>query len=343
MNFCTLFDSKYLDRGIALCKSLNFVENELTIYVFAFDNIAFQILNEMKIANVILIREEEFLDSTLLKIKEERSRTEYCWTCTPVIIQYAIEHFKIDHCIYIDADMYFYQSPKILFEEIKKGKGDVSVISHRFPENIEKSLSLKHHGLYCVEFNTFFNNDNGMRILDDWKQKCLNACSMEVGNGSFGDQLYLNHWPKRFEGVYELVNKGAGVAPWNLSDYKLLKQKENNFILKYKKSENCQLIFYHFQGVRFINDKYVNINVYNTLGKFDAQLVKKLYDSYIKEIINIRRFLKENYMLEIKNPENRKSKSNWKYTGMKDLIVYILLSLNNVWRNHRNKLRISKI
>ena len=37
MDLCTLFDSNYLDRGIALCDSLNEVSDNFNLYIFAFD------------------------------------------------------------------------------------------------------------------------------------------------------------------------------------------------------------------------------------------------------------------------------------------------------------------
>lgn len=35
MNFCTLFDSYYLDKGLALYSSLEKVSEDFTLYVFA--------------------------------------------------------------------------------------------------------------------------------------------------------------------------------------------------------------------------------------------------------------------------------------------------------------------
>lgn len=343
MNFCTLFDSYYLDRGIALYNSLNNVMDDFTIYIYAFDALSYSILSDMNLDNAIIISENDILDEELCKIKKERSRTEYCWTCTPVIIQYSLNHFRLDYCVYIDADMYFYESPAVLLEEIRQGDGDVSIISHRFPHSIVRKTSRKQHGEYCVEFNAFFNNSNGKRILDWWKKRCFESCAMTLNDKSFGDQMYLNDWPQRFEHVYEMKNKGAGVAPWNVADFIFLNETDDHINLLYRKKEKCQLIFFHFQGLRFYDDGFANINIYNGIGKKDKKLIDFLYDNYIEELMKNRKLLKEKYSLIIGNPESRNKESKWKYTGMWDLFVYCILYINNLCGKQKNYKKVTEL
>ena len=116
---------------------------------------------------------------------------------------------------------------------------------------------------------------------------------------SFGDQMYLNNWPLIFDNVYEVQNKGAGVAPWNITQYKLIDRDQNQIILKYKKSEICKLVFFHFQGLNFIDGKIINLNIYNEMGPIDDELVNLLYDEYIREILDARVFLQKQYMQDV--------------------------------------------
>ena len=91
VDFCTLFDSNYIDRGLALYRSLENVMDSFCLYIFCFDEKAFNILSEMSLKNAVLIREADILDEQLNKVKTERRRTEYCWTCTPAIIEYVLK------------------------------------------------------------------------------------------------------------------------------------------------------------------------------------------------------------------------------------------------------------
>lgn len=341
MNLCTLFDSNYLDRGLVLCDSLNKTDADFTLYIFTFDERAYEILYDLKISNVILVKEEEILDEELRRIKEVRSRAEYCWTCTPVIIQYVLEHFKVRECTYIDADMCFYASPQILMDEIVNSRCSVSMIEHRFPDNITKKTNLKFHGKYCVEFNTFFNDKKGKKVLDWWKSKCIESCSMKLYEKSFGDQKYLEEWIPLFgNNIYEIQNLGAGVAPWNIVDYKYNGKKEGKIIVCYKDKKEYPLIFYHFQNLRFIKEGKVNISVYNEIGKIDKRIVDVLYDDYIEQLKEKRNLLDKKYHLNFKEDQDRKKIGHWKYTGVEDLVTYIISYVNCLLRGKKNLRKI---
>ena len=323
MFFCTLFDSNYVDRALVLFSSLCRVMSDFKLFMFTLDDTAFNILSDMHLTNTVIIRESDFLDDDLKEVKKSRTRTEYCWTCTPSVVLYAIKHYRLKYCIYIDADMKFYASPEILLKEVIEGEGDACIIGHRFANNFMKKTKEKQHGKYCVEFNLFFNNLNGMKILEWWREKCLESCSMKENDVSFGDQMYLNDWPTMFENVYELQHKGAGVAPWNITEYELVDRHKNDVTLRYKKQEICKLVFFHFQGLHFVDDQIANLNIYNQIGSIDDELVNLLYDEYITEIMDVRNFLEKKYMHTIHNPESRVKGNKWKYTGMRDLGTYL--------------------
>ena len=86
MNFCTLFDSYYLDKGLALYSSLEKVSEDFTLYVFCFDEDSYEILEKKSFSHMVVLRQNVFETDELLALKRERSKAEYCWTCTSVII-----------------------------------------------------------------------------------------------------------------------------------------------------------------------------------------------------------------------------------------------------------------
>lgn len=76
---------------------------------------------------------------------------EYCWTCSCHTIKYVLEHYGESHCMYIDADMYFYQDPRCLPKEIEDDHCDVGIIRHGFIPNKEDMRYINLSGEYCVK------------------------------------------------------------------------------------------------------------------------------------------------------------------------------------------------
>jgi hypothetical protein len=106
-----------------------------------------------------------------------------------------------------------------------------------------------------------------------------------------GDQKYLNEFNERFQGVHELQYLGGGVAPWNLEKYKLKQKNAYNIIMNDEKTGDFKLIFYHFQNIRYMPGRKVNIKSQTK----DKKLKYAIYIPYLKEIENIRDMLSQNY------------------------------------------------
>lgn len=65
------------------------------LFVFAFDDQTQQFLKNLALPNLTIVALSEFEDEELLKIKTNRTMTEYCWTCSPSIVYYVLMFGKI--------------------------------------------------------------------------------------------------------------------------------------------------------------------------------------------------------------------------------------------------------
>lgn len=244
-NFCTLFDSKYLPYGLALYESLKKHSDSFQLYIVAFDQKCFDILKKLDLPNVTPISLDEFEDEELIKVKSSRTRGEYCWTCTPSVIRYCIDKYSLDCCTYLDSDIFFYDSPNIILDEM--GDKSVLITEHRFaPEYEEYSVG----GKYCVQYVTFKNDKNGKTVLEWWRNACLEWCYHRLEDGKFGDQKYLDDWTERFDGVHVMENLGGGIAPWNVSQYEIFNDNGKLFGKELSSGNIFSAIFYHFHRVR---------------------------------------------------------------------------------------------
>ncbi len=248
LNFCTLFDSNYLSRGLVLYDSLRECCPDFHLYVFAFNDRAYEVLSEMNPEHMTVIPLSDFEDEALLAVKGERSRAEYCWTSTSSTILYVLEQYKVENCTYLDADMRFYSNPRVLIDEMEASGKSVLITSHRYTRRYDQSLL---RGKYCVQFMYFKNNSEGREVLHWWRNRCLEWCYNRVEDGKFGDQKYLDDWTTRFPAVHELQHEGGGLAPWNCQQYYFSKEGEEERVwaTNRRTGEKFQVVFFHFHGL----------------------------------------------------------------------------------------------
>lgn len=279
LNFCTLFDSNYLSRGLELYESLKRTETNFQLYIIAFDDECYDYLRNLNKKELTVISLVDFEDEKLKQVKSERTIAEYCWTCTPSIILYCIEKFQLPSCTYVDADMIFYENPQILFNELS----DESIIisEHRYTRDYDVSAT---HGIYCVQFMYFKNDKKGLDVLIWWRDRCIEWCFAHLEDGKFGDQKYLDDWQTRFPGVHVMQNPGGGLAPWNIQQYFIDNKNGRLFITDKQQGVKHPLIFYHFHGLKFYTDNKVACCA--ALYELDKDVKQMLYFPYIRRLLN---------------------------------------------------------
>lgn len=274
-NFCTLFDSNYLSRGLTLYRSLEKECESFHLFIFAFDEKSFHVLNRLHLRHATIISLKEFEDPELLGVKPSRSRAEYCWTSTSSTILYVIRKYGVDQCTYLDADMMFFASPKPLFDEMEKKS--ILITEHRYsPQYNKESLS----GKYCVQFVSFKNDGQGLTALQWWRDRCIEWCYARHEDGKFGDQQYLDDWMTRFSGVHELQHLGGGMAAWNVQQYDVFKKNDTLWGRERVSGNEFPVIFYHFHYLRFLKPDRIE------LGRrtLTDNILEQIYAPYVREL-----------------------------------------------------------
>ncbi len=275
-NFCTLFDSNYLYKGLALYQSLCDVNVEFHIYVVAFDDECYLTLKKLNLDKLTVISLSEFETEELLAVKNSRNRAEYCWTSGPSVIYHFMMQYQLSSCTYLDADLMFYSSPKPIFDEI--GKDSVAITEH-FTEVVDELA-----GRFCVQFVYFKNDASGMEALIWWKDECINWCYSRFEDGKYGDQKYLDYFPEKFSNVCILKNRGAGVAQWNVFQYDFSKFGKILY-----KGDFLDIIFFHYHGTKIdlINDILILKTITYDL---EPNVEKNIYIPYLELLKTIYNF-----------------------------------------------------
>jgi len=289
-NFCTLFNSAYLTRGLAMYYSLEKHCADFQLYIIAFDQKCYDTLIHLELSKATIVSLKQFEDASLLEIKPTRTATEYCWTCTPASIDFCLKRYGLDACTYIDADLLFFSDPSVLLDEM--GEDSVLITEHRYtPEYDQTSLS----GKYCVQFVCIKNDSRGQRVLQWWRKACIEWCYNRAEDNKFGDQKYLDDWCERFDGVHELQHLGGGVAPWNMQQYHFVRQGNRLMGSQNSTGKTFEVVFFHFHCFRCFKT-----NVFIPAGPYQLNdnLLTLIYGTYIRCLQNISQLLKENSQLE---------------------------------------------
>lgn len=283
LHYSTYFDRNYLYRGLALYRSLVRHSPPFVFWVLCFDDETHNVLSRLALPKIRLIslREFEQADEALVRVKQNRSRVEYYFTCTPLLPLYIFNRDpQVDLVTYLDADLFFYNSPQPIYREL--GNRSILIVGHRFPPHLRH---LEIWGVYNVGLVSFRRDDQAYECLHLWRDQCLEWCHTRLENGRMADQKYLDDWPSRFSRVVVLQYKGAGLAPWNLSNYKLRIQDGQVFV------DSDPLVFYHFHALKVFSRSiyYSGLDLY---GHTMSSVVKRgIYLPYIWELREVMKWL----------------------------------------------------
>ena len=271
--YCTYFSYNFAPFGLSLLESLSEHDSKSFVYVLCLDCKTFSLLKSLQFKNVELLKiiDLEKIFPELSSAKSNRSTTEYYWTLTPFLLFYFLFVKKTcSQLTYLDADQFFYSDPKVVFDEI--GNSDIAIMPHRFPDSINSSSE---HGKFNVSWLTFRDTPNAQNCLEWWKASCHEWCYAAGDENRYGDQKYLDEFPKKYEKVHIIQNIGAGLAPWNLMTF--------NF--------QEQLILFHFQSFRILSPKIFSATIpkieKSNLKDFKTLVLIPFFNSIKKNLLKV--------------------------------------------------------
>lgn len=241
--YCTMFDSGYLSRGIALIDSMRSVGIEEVIWVLCLDETARQYLDDLAIPGVVTVGlpELEAASPGLAATRSKRSCVEYYFTCTPALVHFVLDCVESGTwVVYLDADLWFQSSATRVFAEVENS--EIGIVPHRFPEQLR---TLEKYGRYNVAWVMFKNASQGRACAEWWRQSCIEWCFDRPEAGRYADQGYLDEFTERFSATTVVSDPGINLAPWNLARHELVATGSGSLEV-----DGSPLIFYHFHGLR---------------------------------------------------------------------------------------------
>ena len=210
-NYCTLSDINYLYFGKALIHSLNEkCSEDFVLYYLCLDDQTYEELQGYENVHPIRLSELEKDNSKLMNFKSKNPYNAFCWSLASTFSLYLLETKEIESVLYIDSDIYFYQDPQLIYDEI--GEKSVGIIRHRH------NTSLSEDGEFNVGIVYFKNDKDGLDCLRWWNDAVLLQNVPDLS--SCGDQKYLEGFVPRFGDSVCIIDETiAHGAPWNYRLY----------------------------------------------------------------------------------------------------------------------------
>ena len=266
---CTYFDKNYLAQGLTLYRSLSKQQSKFVLWILCFDETTYSILEKLNLPSVKLLRESDLtgFDKGLLEAKSNRPRIQYYYCFTAALVNYVFHiHPETESVTYIDADMVTYTSLSGIIRE-EEGT-DIAIIEH-----LQNFTAKNYHGKFNVSIIYFKRTENGLNCLKWWSEMTL--ISTKLGDGVWGDQMYLDEFPKKFKGVHIISDVSIGAAPWNVELYGVKNDKGIVMI------NGTSLKVFHFARFIMLN-RYFFIPIKRT--HLNKQTLKEVYLPYMMEM-----------------------------------------------------------
>ena len=250
---------------IGLVDKLN-TENEFA------DTIPFEIIEVEKIGI-------ESFDSLYSKY----NLTELNTAVKPFFIKYLFKSKnEISTVIYFDPDIYVYNK----FEELENRlhENDIVITPHITKPitdyYVPNEKDFLNTGIYNLGFIAVKRTENALTFLDWWMNRLREHCFMDIKNGLFVDQLWINLVPIFFKNVHILTHPGYNMAYWNLQERNITIVQDSLYV-----NDSYPLVFFHFSGYK-INKKHaisVYQNRFNFMQRPDITLLFKDYASHLEQ------------------------------------------------------------
>jgi len=287
---CTVSDDHYLSRGLSLVESLKKYNENIHVFYLCVNKKCVDAVKNLKIDYVEFVDIKNVIngDERFLNIIPSREATavgqateisqdliELVYKMSSYFPKYCLKTYDIDHVIYADSDIYFYNSLNSIYEDV--GDKSFGIVEHRLPYT------------GCGKYNVgviYNKNDKiGNSILDFWSY-----CVLDPNNpfseqfGTCGDQKYL-------ELIYQLYgdknisiigNLTGHLAPWNLR-YHQYKHEKGKIIW----NDNIQdLVYIHYSNfIADIDNMTYKVGPRHGIDRVDGvPWLAEMCEEYLKSI-----------------------------------------------------------
>ena len=148
--------------------------------------------------------------------------------------------------IYLDPDIYVYNKLSEVSAAFDAGANIVLTphLTQPILDNFRPNeLDIRKSGTYNLGFCAISNSSESIKFIEWWKEKLSNDCVVDLENGIFVDQSWIDLVPGMYCGVSILRHEGYNAAYWNVVHREISVGDDGQYF-----SNKVPLVFFHFSG-----------------------------------------------------------------------------------------------
>ncbi len=242
----TICSINYLAQARTLGDSLKKTNPEILFFIGLVDKLEGISFEESHLPEYPMIEIDKIEISDFAEMANRYNITELNTAVKPFYFTYFFRNYaKATRVIYFDPDIIVYQPITELLNNIDQYG---AVLTPHINTEITDRLTPNelHHlntGIYNLGFAAFGRNAQNLQYLQWWEEKLRYECYIDLCNGLFTDQHWMDFLPVFVDNVHIERNPGYNAAYWNLHE-RTFKKLEGTFYV----NDDFPLIFFHYSG-----------------------------------------------------------------------------------------------
>lgn len=238
----TICSRNYLAYALTLRDSLREVEPDRPFTIFLADAALEQDVPE----RVEIIPVSDIGIENLNDLAWRYNVVEFNTAIKPFCFDYLFDRKGHDAAIYIDPDIQLFAPLEQVHAALAEGASCVltpHILAPLTDGGTPSDLDLMKSGTFNLGFGAFANVPEARAFLSWWGDKLRQYCLVDLENGLFVDQRFVDFAPSFLADLRILRDPGHNVAYWNLA-HRPVRKTQSGWT-----AGGSKLVFFHFSGV----------------------------------------------------------------------------------------------
>ncbi|UTN04631.1 hypothetical protein L0669_01710 [Flavobacterium bizetiae] len=304
----TIVAKNYIGLAQILESSLKAQNPDTDFFIIVADDFSDNFDLEKLPSNILFARNELNISSKQwIDMSFKYDLTEFCTSIKPASFSYFIEKTKYDKIIYLDPDIFIYNSLNSIYDMLDVHSivltPHITVIQDTFQGDRSES-GLLSTGVFNLGFCAIKRSIASKKMISWWHTRLLDKCYIDSHDSFFTDQKWMDFLPCFFNSTELHISRhlGMNIAPWNFFERKVFMSDEGLMVCNRETDSEESIhpvIFVHYSGYNYVELKKGNVVQNNISGIKDYEDIKLLTNIYAKAIYENRdvfdSYIKEKY------------------------------------------------